>query len=173
MKLFKADRFVEDQWVRVGDDDDVPSDAKAVVSLKRWREERDALKGLSSEIGVLLEPGDEVDDESDALDQLGLVIIPFTTFTDGRGYSIARCLRDAAHYNGEIRATGDVLLDQLPLMLRCGFDAFEIVSEPTISALEKGHLPAITNIYQRPARGGVAQAGRHFNLKRITQKAAE
>jgi uncharacterized protein (DUF934 family) len=57
------------------------------------------------------------------------------------------------HYKGEIRATGDVLLDQLPLMLRCGFDAFAIVHAPTIAALDAGNLPAIPEVYQTAVQG--------------------
>ncbi|RZM07651.1 MAG: DUF934 domain-containing protein, partial [Sphingomonas sp.] len=57
------------------------------------------------------------------LARLQLVEVSFPSFRDGRGYSAARILREAG-YAGELRAAGDVLVDQLPLMRRCGFDAF-------------------------------------------------
>ncbi len=53
-----------------------------------------------------------------------LIAIDFPKFTDGRGYSIARLLRERYGYAGQIRAVGDVLIDQLFYMSRCGFNAF-------------------------------------------------
>lgn len=46
----------------------------------------------------------------------------FPKFTDGRAYSQARLLRQRRGFTGELRATGDVLIDQLVHMARCGFD---------------------------------------------------
>ena len=60
------------------------------------------------------------------LDEVTLLAVEFPKFTDGRGYSIARILRDRYGYTGELRAVGDVLHDQLLFMARCGFDAFEL-----------------------------------------------
>jgi uncharacterized protein (DUF934 family) len=67
------------------------------------------------------------DPEALALDlqQLKLIVLDFPKYTDGRAYSQARLLRGRLGYRGELRATGQVLRDQLPFMLRCGFDSFE------------------------------------------------
>jgi uncharacterized protein (DUF934 family) len=59
------------------------------------------------------------------LDGVNLVVLDFPKFTDGRAYSQARLLRERLGYRGELRATGAVFLDQLPFLLRCGFDSFE------------------------------------------------
>jgi len=72
---------------------------------------------------VRLESGDDARALIPALDRLQLVEIAFPTFRDGRGYSAASILREAG-YAGELRAQGDVLVDQIPLMRRCGFDSF-------------------------------------------------
>ncbi|MEO6717888.1 MAG: DUF934 domain-containing protein [Novosphingobium sp.] len=72
---------------------------------------------------VRIEPGDDARDLLPFLDRLKLVEINFPAFTDGRGYSAARILREAG-YTGELRAVGDVLVDQLFAMRRCGFDSF-------------------------------------------------
>jgi uncharacterized protein (DUF934 family) len=93
---------------------------------------------------------------ADDLDRLSIIALNFPKFTDGRSYSKARTLREQHGYKGEIRATGDVLLDQVPLMLRCGFDALEITNAPTIRALERGHLPAVAETYQSVGRRGTA-----------------
>ncbi len=54
-----------------------------------------------------------------------LIVLQFPKFTDGRAYSQARLLRERLGYAGGLRATGAVFLDQLPFLLRCGFDSFE------------------------------------------------
>lgn len=73
---------------------------------------------------VRIEPGDDARALAPHLARLRLVEINFPAFTDGRGYSSARILREAG-YEGELRAVGDVLVDQIGFMRRCGFDAFE------------------------------------------------
>ena len=72
---------------------------------------------------VRLEPGDDARALLHVLGRLALVEVSFPTFRDGRGYSAARILREAG-YTGELRAAGDVLVDQVPFMRRCGFDSF-------------------------------------------------
>ncbi len=59
------------------------------------------------------------------LGRLKLIVLDFPKFTDGRAYSQARLLRGKLGYRGELRASGQVLRDQLPFLLRCGFDSFE------------------------------------------------
>ena len=72
---------------------------------------------------VRIEPGDDARTLLPYLDRLKLVEVNFPVWTDGRGYSAARILREAG-YAGELRAVGDVLIDQLAAMRRCGFDSF-------------------------------------------------
>jgi len=149
MRIYRHKAFVEDTWKKIGDEEAIGEDSgNIVVSLARWRAEPDL--ATRANVGVLLRPGDEPGDDANALTKVPLIVITFAKFTDGRGYSIARLLRERYGFQGEIRATGEVLLDQIPLMLRCGFDAFEIVHGPTIASLERGHLPEIAYSYQRP-----------------------
>ena len=72
---------------------------------------------------VRLEAGDDARELLPYLDRLKLVEVNFPIFGDGRGYSAARILREAG-YQGELRAVGDVLVDQIAFMRRCGFDSF-------------------------------------------------
>ncbi|MBI0475193.1 DUF934 domain-containing protein [Sphingomonas sp. MA1305] len=95
--------------------DDEPHDEPAVTL--------DAFLGQSNATAVRLEAGEDARTLLPQLGQLALVEVSFPTFRDGRGYSAARILREAG-YAGELRAAGDVLVDQLPLMRRCGFDSF-------------------------------------------------
>ncbi|MDG5749930.1 DUF934 domain-containing protein [Qipengyuania sp. XHP0211] len=84
----------------------------------------DAFLDQSNASAVRIEPGDDARDLLPHLERLALVEVNFPAFGDGRGYSSARILREAG-YDGELRAVGDVLVDQLAYMRRCGFDAFE------------------------------------------------
>ena len=92
----------------------------------RWRAERDTLIGRNAPVGVRLSNTDPVSDLAPDLDRLDIIVLEFPKFTDGRAYSQARLLRERYRYQGELRAAGNVLRDQLLFMQRCGFDAFEL-----------------------------------------------
>jgi len=83
----------------------------------------DACCDQTNATAVRIEPGDDARVLLPFLDRLALIEVNFPSFADGRGYSAARILREAG-YEGELRAIGDVLIDQLSHMRRCGFDAF-------------------------------------------------
>lgn len=83
----------------------------------------DAFGEQTNAAAVRLEPGDDARDLIPHLARLQLIEVNFPVFGDGRGYSAARILREAG-YQGELRAVGDVLVDQLAYLRRCGFDAF-------------------------------------------------
>lgn len=83
----------------------------------------DACCDQTNATAVRIEPGDDARVLLPYLDRIALVEVNFPSFGDGRGYSAARILREAG-YTGELRAVGDVLIDQLSHMRRCGFDAF-------------------------------------------------
>jgi len=95
--------------------DDEPHEEPA-VTLDAFLDQRDAS-------AVRLEAGDDARLLAPHLDRVALVEIAFPRFRDGRGYSAGRILREAG-YTGELRAQGDVLVDQLAFMRRCGFDSF-------------------------------------------------
>ncbi|WP_284124674.1 DUF934 domain-containing protein [Parerythrobacter aestuarii] len=88
----------------------------AQVTVDSFLEQDDAA-------AVRIEPGDDASALIPHLTRLRLVEVNFPVFGDGRGYSSARTLREAG-YSGELRAVGDVLVDQLAYMRRCGFDSF-------------------------------------------------
>jgi uncharacterized protein (DUF934 family) len=155
-RLWNGDRFVVDAWVGIADDAPIPLTGHAIISLPRWRAEQVALTAQGQAIGVRVEPSEPIDPATDHLDRLGVIALAFPKFSDGRAYTTARRLREQWDYRGEIRATGDVLLDQLPLMLRSGFDAFEIVNAATIAALEAAPVPAVPYVYQRSVGGNVS-----------------
>lgn len=83
----------------------------------------DSFFGQSNATAVRIESGEDVRALLPHLDRIALIEVSFPSFRDGRGYSTGRILREAG-YQGELRAQGDVLVDQIPLMRRCGFDSF-------------------------------------------------
>tara|TARA_B100002049_G_scaffold159180_1_gene119059 strand:+ start:97 stop:543 length:447 start_codon:yes stop_codon:yes gene_type:complete len=123
--------------------DDQPVDHGAVTV--------DAFHDQSNASAVRIEPGDDARELIPHLERLSLVEVNFPAFGDGRGYSSAQILREAG-YDGELRAVGDVLVDQVAYMRRCGFDAFE-----PDSALDEGDLKAALDrwpeVYQKAADG--------------------
>jgi len=147
-RLWKAGRFVADAWRVVADGDVIPPGAAIIVPLARWRAERADLLARGAPTGVSVQPADVLDPAGDEVARVGLFALAFPKFSDGRAYSTARRLREVWGFEGEVRATGDVLLDQVPLMLRCGFDALEITNAATARALENNPIPAVSRIYQ-------------------------
>jgi uncharacterized protein (DUF934 family) len=107
----------------------------------------------SNATAVRIEPGDDARALLPHLDRLTLVEVAFPTFRDGRGYSSARILREAG-YVGELRAAGDVLVDQLPYMTRCGFSSFA-PNVPINQAIAEKLSALYPEPYQRAADAAV------------------
>ena len=161
MPLWRREGFVEDRWAALDDEAPAPADGAIVVSLKRWLGERDALMSRRAPVGVALEAGADAQAHLADLADRPLVALAFAKFADGRAFSYARILRDRYGFRGELRATGDVLIDEIPLMLRCGFDSFDVTNAPTLHGLEAGHLPGSPLHYQpASARDEVAEGTR-------------
>lgn len=125
MGLIKNGAITEDGWQHVADDAEVPA-GDVIVGLGRFESEREALLARDGRLGVKLCAGDQPEAIAQDLGRLALVAVEFPKYADGRGYSIARLLRDRYGFEGELRAVGDVLRDQLLYMKRCGFDAYEL-----------------------------------------------
>jgi uncharacterized protein (DUF934 family) len=105
--------------------DAVQAAGAVIVSLALWRDQRASL-AARGDVGVWLEPSEDPGVLAGDLAQLPLVAVRFPKFSDGRGYSIGRLLRDRYGFCGELRAIDDVGRDQLLGLERCGFDAFAL-----------------------------------------------
>ncbi|MFC0691331.1 DUF934 domain-containing protein [Paraburkholderia humisilvae] len=139
--IIKDRAIVNDDWtvVRAAEDGTLPAvDAlpagKVLVPLALWQSARDALTAArgAAGIGVWLAPDSEPADIAGDFNKLPLIAVDFPVFRDGRGYSIARLLRERYGYKGEIRAIGDVLRDQLRFYERCGFNAYALRADKDI-----------------------------------------
>jgi uncharacterized protein (DUF934 family) len=121
-RLIKNGAIIEDSWLALEPDNPSPR-AQHILSLEQW-------ESLESAVGsaVLLEPDQPPSPLLDKLDQIDLISINFPVFTDGRGFSYARELRERG-YKGELRAVGHFIRDQLYFLKRCGFNAFQLTDE--------------------------------------------
>jgi len=118
-----------------------------IVPLQFWRDYRAELEDYSGEIAIWLDSHEDVKEIKNELDNFALIALNFPVFTDGRSYTNARELRENLHYEGEVRAIGDVLRDQLFYMQRCGFDAFALRHDQDPESCEKA-LSDFTTGYQ-------------------------
>jgi uncharacterized protein (DUF934 family) len=117
----------EDQWLPADPDSPAPGEGR-ILTLDQWL----ALADKSGS-AVQLEPGQAPAPLLPFLEEIELVAVNFPVFTDGRGFSYARELRERG-YLGELRATGHFLRDQLTYLRRCGFDAFQMADETDLAA---------------------------------------
>ena len=130
-KLIRNRRVETDNWLLLkagadGTPPAVPAEGDVIVPLSLWQLRKDALAARSGKTAVWLESKDSAEDVAADLHRLPLVAIHFPSIADGRGYSIARLLRERHGYKGEVRAIGAVFKDVLLGMQRCGFDTYAL-----------------------------------------------
>jgi uncharacterized protein (DUF934 family) len=156
--LWKNGAFVDDPWRAIAEGEDPPPAGHVILPLDWWLQERDAYANSNAPIGLRIDPGTPIEAFAQDLGRVSLIALVFPKFGDGRAFSMAALLRERYGFRGEIRAVGDVLLDQLQMMERCGFDAFD-VTDPTVQRIlsERG-APAYSRFYQ-PGAGAETQAG--------------
>ena len=97
-----------------------------IFPLAVWQARKDEIIATHKRIGLLLQPDDRVEEIADDIDYFIVIAVNFPKFVDGRGYSSASLLRQRYNYQGELRAVGNVLHDQLFYMQRVGFDAYAL-----------------------------------------------
>lgn len=148
-RLWTPQGFREDGWIRAGDISALKGNRRAILPLPVWLElDPQARAAAGGRLAVHLLPGDRLDAILPELGNLALVSLAFPAFNDGRSYSKATLLRSRHGYGGTIRAAGDVLIDQIPLMIRTGFDEFEVTNPATLKRLEENRPGGIAYRYQ-------------------------
>lgn len=159
MSLWKNGSFVDDAFRRVADDEPFADGEAVIVSLARFRAERDALLARAAPLGVVIEPGADWTDIVADLPRLAVVAADLPKFADGRAFSIGRLLRDRDGFTGELRAVGAFFLDQIPFLKRVGFDAFSTDDPLVLKGLREGRWPEVTEYLQPVADQGEVPAG--------------
>ena len=164
MALIKDGKLVTDSFVDVSGAESIPPTGAVLVTYDQWQAQRAALLARGTPLGIRLHSDQAPDLIAADLPHLALVALEFPKFRDGRAYSYARLLRERCGFTGELRAVGDVLLEQLFFMLRTGFDAFEIQSEDPLRAYRTalGDL----SVWYQPTGDGRATAMQLRHAKR-------
>ena len=137
-KLIKNGEIIENsyQWLQEADQETTPN---SIVAAQKWLADKD---GIGNIAGIWLEAGDGVEFLQDVdLQQFAVIGIHFPAFTDGRGFSYARLLRERFNYQGEIRALGNFIPDQLGYLLRVGFNAFQFNDDVDLEKALALHKP--------------------------------
>jgi uncharacterized protein (DUF934 family) len=151
-KIIKNKAIVDDQWnVFKLSEGESPETATVpagfqIVPLQVWLAQKTVLSARK-DIAVWLASDERAEQLKEDIATLPLIAVDFPAFSDGRGYSIAFNLRTRLGYDGEIRAIGDVLRDQLFYMQRVGFDAFATREDRSIDDALKG-LTDFSDVYQ-------------------------
>lgn len=127
-------------WPKLEVGQPIADGGPVLVPLATWLAERETLLTRNAPTGVWLGAGELLSDWGPTLAadvaHLGVIAVAFAVFGDGRGYSTAHLLRNRYGYTGELRAIGDVLLDQIVYLGRTGFDAFEVKGTVDVAQLE-------------------------------------
>ena len=130
MSLIKGGNLVEDTFVDASGGETIPPSGPVIVNLAQWQAQRDALLARGTPLGLRLHSDQSPEAIADDIQHFALIALEFPKFRDGRAYSYARLLRERYGFKGELRAVGDVLMEQVFFMVRTGFDAFDLQQSP-------------------------------------------
>lgn len=159
-RLWTEAGFRDDEWSRVDDPEELGGNGRYIVPLPVFLAIDGARRAsLSGRIGVELLPGEALEEIVPHLDGLALVALAFPAFNDGRSFSKAELLRRRHAYEGIIRATGDVVIDLVPHMLRTGFSELLVSNPVALARLGAGRTGGLPLHYQPAARPAEPGAG--------------
>lgn len=161
VRLWTPQGFREDEWTHAESAEALSGNGRFILPLQAFLDLDPKERELARErLGVVLQPGDQLDAIAGLLDTLSLVALAFPAFTDGRSFSKAELLRSRHGFEGAVRAVGKVLVDQLPHMLRVGFTEFEISNPVLLKRLESGDVGGLP-LYYQPAAKPAAPSGKY------------
>ena len=130
--IWRDGGFHPDEWVHFTPDSALlAGDYPLLVPFKDFLAEPNRFPAHEGPLAIEVASGEAVDALAPYLQRLALIALAFPKFSDGRAYSSARLLRERLGFTGELRAIGDVLADQIPLMRRCGITSFAVSHAPT------------------------------------------
>ena len=164
MPLVKQGRITTDPFVHVVDGAELPGDGAILIPAARFLEDPEGVLKRAGKVGVIWPNNRDLDDLVPYLDRLAAVALVFPSFRDGRAYSQARLLRERHGYDGEMRATGQVLRDQFVFMSRAGFDAFEVKKDADADAFAET-VKRYSVFYQPTGDGRVTALNRRMQLR--------
>ncbi len=146
MQVIKDSQIIDDNWQSLADDAEVAA-GDISVSLSRWQQDKAQLLAHDGKLGIRISPADNVADIAGDLDKIALVELDFPDFADGRLFSHAWLLRNRYGFQGEIRATGQYMPDQVFYLSRVGVNGFKPGNTERLP-VELGYLHDFTVTYQ-------------------------
>ena len=155
MPLIKNGAYVEDPYERVEGEAPLPDGGDVLIDWSRLKEDA-SITGFNGKLGVAFPNTADANELAPYLTRLSLVTLEFPSFTDGRGFSQARILRQQLKFKGEIRATGNPKADQGAFLIRCGVDAFEVRGSQPLETWQKA-ITSVTRVYQRTYEAGAGE----------------
>lgn len=175
MPLLKNGEWILDHWRFYPDDQPIPAARPKIVTLDRLKgDDGEFLFHCACNLGVRLEPQEQVEALEPWIARLQLIALVFPKFADGRAFSTAAILREQYGFQGEIRAVGEVLVDQYSFMRRAGFDAFEVAEGRALESWKKARIEVgLAYQYDDKAETGVLPVWQARRQARIQAIAAE
>ncbi len=134
MALIRHGRLVDDHFTDAVGAALIPAKGAVIVGLLQWLDNVHQLSVRRDPLGIRLRSDQHPEVIADDLDCFAVIELEFPVLRDGRPYHYARLLREQWGFHGELRATGVVLLEQMPFMRRAGFDSFHVVSADPLGA---------------------------------------
>ena len=150
MALIKDGILTIDNFHKTVGHAELPVIGDVLVNLNQWNQHKGLLLSSHQSVGVLLQSNEHPKAIANDIKHFDLIALEFPVFRDGRPYSYAKLLRERYRFSGELRAVGEVLLDQLYFMDRVGFNSFEFNSENPLLAWRKA-LDELNICYQPSA----------------------
>jgi len=146
MQIIKDQQIIDDSWQSLADDAEFTA-GNVSVSVNRWQQDKSKLLAHDGKLGIRISPADSVADFADDLDKIALVELDFPDFADGRLFSQAWLLRSRYGFQGEIRAIGKYMPDQVFYLSRVGVNAFKPAKAEQLP-VELGYLHDFSVKYQ-------------------------
>lgn len=168
-RLWTPEGFRDDEWTHAESAEALGGNGRIILPLQAFLDlDAGTRRAAGDRLGVSLQPGDLLEKILDHLGGLALVALAFPAFNDGRSFSKAEMLRTSHGFEGGLRATGQILVDQLPHMLRVGFDQFEISHPVLLRRLEEGRVDDLPVHYQPAAKA--AAKGAKYSWRRVPER---
>ena len=146
-QLLKDNKIIEDSWHIVDESAEHLPSGNVLLSVEQCQKFSEQFSEQDGNIGLWLDGNADIDKIIDFLQQMSLVAVKFPKFVDGRGFSTARLLRERYNFHGELRAIGEFIRDQLYLLQRCGFNAFQFSNDEDLIEASKS-LNDFSETYQ-------------------------
>ncbi|MBT5388171.1 MAG: DUF934 domain-containing protein [Porticoccaceae bacterium] len=146
-QLLKQGQVTVNNWQTLDTGTTELPSGNLLVPVELWQQLSLGAEQHSGEIGLWLDGSEEIEQLADLLIKAPVIGIRFSKFADGRGFSMARLLRERYGYQGELRATGDFIRDQLYFLQRCGFTSYEFDDSVDVAEASKS-LNDFTDAYQ-------------------------